>query len=405
MQIKRGGLLYNRIKFSLFIVLSYMVGKAIPIPFVVHTEAQKDLPGMVQFLTVMLGSGAEDASLFALGLQPWVASSICVQIFTTLFLRNRKDSSKERTLRMTLILMVLIAIPQAFIRANHYQYAGMFSTSVLKSLTVLSLVAGSILVIHLGGLNLRYGIGGPSLLIAHNVVHQLLNTMVMTVQDAFSLVDPSAISMALFAATFEILLIMVVSFIFESAEIHIPLHRSIIETDMKDKDYLAVRLSPVGAMPAMYAMSLLSIPFYLLSFLRLTGPAAVWQQVLLLDSPLTLAGFLVFLFALTLVLAWTEVNPSDISEDLMKQNDYILDVAPGKATKRRIRYAVFFTASLSGFVMVMIIGIPMMVRLARHDTSPLYMLPTTIMILVGIAIQILREIRVLHEVEDYHSFL
>ena len=91
MQIKRGGLLYNRIKFSLFIVLSYMVGKTIPIPFVVRTEAQKDLPGMVQFLTVMLGSGAEDASLFALGLQPWVASSICVQIFTTLFLRNRKD--------------------------------------------------------------------------------------------------------------------------------------------------------------------------------------------------------------------------------------------------------------------------------------------------------------------------
>ena len=447
---KTGEILYDRIKFSVIICLVYLLGKDVPVPLV-GTGLPPKQNDILSFLSGALGAGGQRASLFSLGLQPYIAASIFVQLYISLFKKQDKDYSQAGIFRASVFLTVLFALPMAILHARTLTVLPMptpaaalfnhLNPAVGETLTLLydaipyivatvSLFTGTLFTMHLAGRNETYGIGGQSLLIFVNMLDNLKDRILLTGRTLIEQAtgknpnaqqpDESIGGMAARISTGTIVtfilwmlvllfIITAVSLLMENAEVHIPIHHILVTEVRRDRDYLSIRLNPSGSMPVMYVMSVFSFPYYFLAFLNLfvpVGPAIeAASRLLMLDRPLSVFLYLVLLVALTYALAGLSVNADDIAESLQKQNDYILGTHPGDTTADRIRKSVHATAFLSAFVTVLLLGIPMIARLVLHDASSLYMLPMSIMILSGIYVQLHREVQAVKLTEGYKEFL
>ena len=447
---KTGEILYDRIKFSVIICLVYLLGKDVPVPLV-GTGLPPKQNDILSFLSGALGAGGQRASLFSLGLQPYIAASIFVQLYISLFKKQDKDYSQAGVFRASVFLTVIFALPMAILHARTLTVLPMptpaaalfnhLNPAVGETLTLLydaipyivatvSLFTGTLFTMHLAGRNETYGIGGQSLLIFVNMLDNLKDRILLTGRTLIEQAtgknpnaqqpDESIGGMAARIPTGTIVtfilwmlvllfIITAVSLLMENAEVHIPIHHILVTEVRRDRDYLSIRLNPSGSMPVMYVMSVFSLPYYFLAFLNLfvpVGPAIeAASRLLMLDRPLSVFLYLVLLVALTYALAGLSVNADDIAESLQKQNDYILGTHPGDATADRIRKSVHATAFLSAFVTVLLLGIPMIARLVLHDASSLYMLPMSIMILSGIYVQLHREVQAVKLTEGYKEFL
>ena len=107
---KTGEILYDRIKFSVIICLVYLLGKDVPVPLV-GTGLPPEQNDILSFLSGALGAGGQRASLFSLGLQPYIAASIFVQLYISLFKKQEKDYSQAGVFRASVFLTVLFALP------------------------------------------------------------------------------------------------------------------------------------------------------------------------------------------------------------------------------------------------------------------------------------------------------
>ena len=447
---KTGEILYDRIKFSVIICLVYLLGKDVPVPLV-GTGLPPEQNDILSFLSGALGAGGQRASLFSLGLQPYIAASIFVQLYISLFKKQEKDYSQAGVFRASVFLTVIFALPMAILHARTLTVLPMptpaaalfnhLNPAVGETLTLLydaipyivatvSLFTGTLFTMHLAGRNETYGIGGQSLLIFVNMLDNLKDRIFLTGRTLIEQAGgkqpnaqtpegsiggmmkriPTGTVVAFVVWMLVILfLLTAVTLLMENAEVHIPIHHILVTEVRRDRDYLSIRLNPSGSMPVMYVMSVFSFPYYFLAFLNLfvpVGPAIEEaSRLLMLDRPLSVFLYLLLLVALTYALAGLSVNADDIAESLQKQNDYILGTHPGDATADRIRKSVHATAFLSAFVTVLLLGIPMIARLVLHDASSLYMLPMSIMILSGIYVQIHREVQAVKLAEGYKEFL
>ena len=447
---KTGEILYDRIKFSVIICLVYLLGKDVPVPLV-GTGLPPKQNDILSFLSGALGAGGQRASLFSLGLQPYITASIFVQLYISLFKKQEKDYSQAGVFRASVFLTVIFALPMAILHARTLTMLPMptpaavlfggLQPAAASVLTILydaipyivatvALFTGTLFTMHLAGRNETYGIGGQSLLIFVNMLDNLKDRIFLTGRTLIEQAagkQPNAqtpegsiggmmkrIPTGTFVAfviwmLVILFLITAVSLLMENAEVHIPIHHILVTEVRRDRDYLSIRLNPSGSMPVMYVMSVFSFPYYFLAFLNLfvpVGPAMeAASRLLMLDRPMSVFLYLVLLVMLTYALAGLSVNADDIAESLQKQNDYILGTHPGDATADRIRKSVHATAFLSAFVSVLLVGLPMIARLVLHDASSLYMLPMSIMILSGIYVQIHREVQAVKLAEGYKEFL
>lgn len=410
--MKKNGLVYNKLMFSAVVVLLYLLGKKIPIPWVLY-ESQDTSGGMLGVLRGMLGTASAGSSVLSLGLQPYIASSIFTQLYVTIFKKDKKDYSQTRVSRATKILALLIAIPQSIMSAIRMELRTDTGLPPILEfvLTIIILIAGSFIVIWLSERIQARGIGGQSSLI---LVNMLDNYRTSAWAIATGFVDRANGNIGHLVRLILLLLLIVcvtvlLVVIFENAEIRIPIHRGIMHNTLTEVDYVAIKLNPAGSMPVMYVMTVFSLPYYALGIINLFVPMQDamknYQDLLSMNTYGGLAIFIILLWVLTFLIAVVTVNPDDISDNLQKQGDYILDIPAGKTTKRLFRKDVFFTAFLSAFMVSLVVGIPIAIRIAVQGSSPVFMLPMNLFITVSIFVRIYDEARVLHLVEDYEPFL
>ena len=261
---KTGEILYDRIKFSVIICLVYLLGKDVPVPLV-GTGLPPQQNDILSFLSGTLGAGGQMASLFSLGLQPYITASIFVQLYISLFKKQEKDYSQAGVFRASVFLTVIFALPMAILHARTLTMQPMptpvailFSSlqpAAASVLTVLydatpyivatvALFTGTLFTMHLAGRNETYGIGGQSLLIFVNMLDNLKDRIFLTGR---TLIEQAAL-----------FLLTAVTLLMENAEVHIPIHHILVTEVRRDRDYLSIRLNPSGSMPVMYVMSVFS---------------------------------------------------------------------------------------------------------------------------------------------------
>ena len=398
-------ILRGRIEYSVLIVLVYLLGRSIPIPWVVYQEPENVGNGIQALIGSFLGSSISTASLFSLGLTPWVTAMVVVSVFQKTVQDKTQKRSPGQSNQKILVLASFLAVVQALISAGKMQYRpyGNLRVTELWLLTAAVLVGGSFLIRWLVGRNTAWGIGGQALIILVNILGNLRTMAAELIRTAGE--RPARLLLILAAG-----LVIVLAMLFlEGGEFRNTVRRIGINNLYAADDYIAIRLTPAGTMPVMYVMSFFTLPYYALIVLRIFLPGSAWidegLSVLNLNQTVGVWIFGGLLLVLTVVLSVIMVGPGEIARNLEQQGDYLDYMEPGRETALHLFGQTVTAALFSGVVTWLLVIPPLFVRAVQGSSSGLYMAPMTIMVATGMAAEILEEARVYRTMESYRPFL
>lgn len=401
MQEQKEHLLAKKIAFTVLILLIYILGKSLPLAGVDYLTYQEKSLDSAFLLSQTIGGDANRISLFALGLSPYMMSMILVQIGSACMRSDaRAKTSPRKRNRVALFLMLGFSIFQAILQIRDLQFLETLSPKELfmaKGISVIEMVTGAVLILWLCERNKKYGIGGQTAIIFVNLTESMLLLL-----EGYTLLELApALALSLLA--------LFVTVLMENAEKRIPVQRISIHNIYADKNYMAIKLNPIGVMPAMFATAFFMIPQLLVKGLCLLFPGnmrfAWWGENLTVTHPLGIAGYLLVLFALTVGFSRVFINPSDITEQYLKSGDSLVGLHAGRETKRYLSRTITHLSFFSAFLMVLCLGIPMILQQYGQIDTALTNLPASVMMITGLWCNLHREKQAICDMDAYRTFL
>ena len=389
----------QKIVYTLFILFVYMVGKNIPLFQVNYGFHRNEMIDAEALLMQTIGGDIHQCSIFALGVSPYMIASIIVQILSAFRdYKTRSKISQTKTNRLTLFFMMIIAVLQAKMRVGDLQFQVEGTMLVLaKYIATLELVTGASMILWMCSKNKSYGIGGQSALIFVNVIDGIRASL--KGNEIGTLIVPLLLS----------LVVLVVMIFMENSEVRIGVQRISIHNIYEDKNYLAIKLNPIGVMPAMFSAAFFMVPQILLSVLTWFMPQSEkllwWKENMTLNHPLGIITYALILYILTIGFSRIFISPADLTEQYLKSGDSLVGIHAGKETKRYLSRVITGTSILSAFVMSICLSIPLMLQMIGAMDSSLASLPSSVMILTGIWCNLNSEIEAIKGFDSYKTFI
>jgi preprotein translocase subunit SecY len=410
--------LWDKIKFTFLCLLIYRVGSHITAPgvdVIALTDffnSQGNSQGLLGLYNLFVGGGLSRATVFALGIMPYISASILAQIagavIPTVDKMQKDEEGRKKLTQWTRYITVALAIFQAWGFALFTEsLQGAVATPGLgfKVQMVLFLTTGAIFVMWLGEQITERGLGnGASLLIFFSIVERFWPGIFAT----FGFVSTGAIGLfSLFVLG--ILMVAVVAGVVaitlaaRRIMIQIP-QRTMSRGRMREsaKNFIPLRINSAGVMPIIFAQSVIVIPGAFAQF-----SSAQWAQ----DVAQYFAPGTVWYFLLSAILIvfftyfYTSIifNPIDLAENLKKQGGFIPGVKPGAKTAEYIDY-VLSRITLPGAIFLTAIAL-LPVWIADIVNVPFRFGGTSLLIVVGVALDTMAQMQQHLLLRKYDGFM
>lgn len=393
---RKESILKYRLIYTGLILFVYILGRCIPLYGVDVPAYSHEAVNGEELLMQSIGGDVYRFSIFAVGMSPFMISGILIQIVVAC----RDSVSKARISpgkigRISVLLTLVIAVLQAFVKMLRMKFIiEGEALPAARIIVIAEMVTGAMLIMWLAERNTRFGIGGRTMLIVINILEGIISTV--RGYEMKSLTSPLAVSM----------LVMLIVLIMENAEKRIPVQRISIHNIYADKNYMAIKLNPVGVMPVMFSTALFILPqllAVLLSYLFPGHPGILWwrENLSLMKGP----GIAVYIFCLCLLTVFFSmvlVSPKDITERFLKNGDSLVSIHAGKDTKKYLRGVMWRISLFSAGVMSVCVGIPFILQMKGNIDGAITMLPASIMLLTGLWCNIFREITAIRNCDSYH---
>lgn len=407
--------LQQRIILTLILIIFSRLGMFIPLPGIDYEtfyQTNYENP-LLNFLTVFSGSGLASIGVFALGIVPYINASILIQLGTNSIPsleRLQKEEGEFGRQRINQIMryatLLWAAIQSLGISLWIRPYVFDWNTTFVVQVT-LALTAGSMLTMWISEQITGKGIGnGPSLLIFVNIVSSL--PKLIRQETVFSNNKNSLLELIIILLVF---LFMVVGIIFvQEGTRRIPIvsARQLTKGQTETKtSYLPLKLNQGGVMPIIFASTFLVLPSYLsqvttneflLSLIKLMSPTGGQKNI-----------YLVFYFLLILLFSYfytsLVTNPQEISKNLRKMESSIPTVRPGKATAAYLQKTLNRLTFLGALFLAFIAVIPTIIENTLGLTAFKGLGATSLLILVGVAIETSRQIQIYMISKNYEDII
>ncbi len=261
------------------IFLIYIFGKNIPLYGVDVSADISATSGAGEILLQMVGGDTYRHSVFALGIFPFMISSILVQLaFAVRSLFSKSRVSPKMMGYASAIVTLVIAILQAIVQLPELKFAVPAEMLIIaKAVAGVEMVTGVMVILWLAGRNGQYGIGGKMAFGLVNILERVMMTLLR--HNVENLLLPLMIAAVM----------MIAIIIMENAEMRIPVQRVSIHNIYADKNYMAIKLNPVGAMALMFTSAIFMLPRLIVSLLVNLLPQNVWviwwQENMVLTKP------------------------------------------------------------------------------------------------------------------------
>lgn len=388
----------KRLLFSMLILAIYMLGRSVLLYRVDPAAYQLEDLDAQNIMASMISGDRYQYTVFALGLMPYITSSLLMWIVMAIGGSGfRTRFSPRKISRFTLALMLVIASVSAVSRAGDLMFRpSPLDVRALRAIAAAEMVAGAAVIHGMADLNKERGIGGQTPVILVNIVDGLAMTL-----QGYSLEQlERPLILTLIMAT--VILVM------ECVIIRIPVQRVSIHSEYAKDSCIRLKSDPIGVMPVMFAVSFLMIlRFVVRLILYVHGSQGLqrFYEQLQLTTPTGVGVYLGILFGLNILFSFVMIMPGDMAEGLQKGGDSIVNVYAGKKTKWYLRRKLLLLDLISGAVFCLLMGISLTMALQSGLTPELAMLPSRGTILAGIGLPLLREVRAYWKFDSYSFFI
>ena len=398
--------LRNRIIFTIVILSIYRLGTFVPLPGIdpeqLQTLMQGNQKGLLGMFNVFAGGAISRMAIFALGIMPYISSSIIVQLLTGVsdYFKNLKaqgEIGRKKITQLTRYGTVLLGTVQGYglsvgleSSANLVINPGVF----FKISTVTTIVAGTIFLMWLGEQITQRGIGnGISLIIFSGIVAEIPRALVTT----FELGRTGAISTLMIITIFVLLVSTILFIVFieralRKILINYPKRQMGNKIYGGDSSHLPLKINQAGVIPAIFASALLLLPITFSNFnfsgnetfLNITSYFSQGQPLYML---LYASGIIFFTFFYTSI----TFNPTETAENLRKYGGFIPGIRPGESTALYIDNILTKLTTIGALYLTLVCLMPEF--LIANYPIPFYLGGTSILIVVVVAIDTVTQVQ------------
>lgn len=408
----------EKLTFTIFMLLIYRIGAHIAVPGLDVVALQQQFGALSGTLfgvyDMFTGGGLSRATIFALGIMPYISASIMFQLLAAVFptiekLQKDGDEGRKKLTQWTRYTTVALAAMQGY---GYAAFLQSFPDAVRTPgftfvfTTVLMLTVGAVFVMWLGEQITDRGVGnGMSLLIFFSIIQGLPSEMVRT-WESFRIGE-----IGLFALIALVLVIIgvsagVVAMTMAARKIPVQIPRKVVgrgRIQEGQKSFIPLRVNSAGVMPIIFAQSFIIVPGTLAafsSFTLLSGIAEIFQPNNWVYY--TTYGILILFF--TYFYTSIIFNPIDLAENLKKQGAFVPGVKPGARTAEYID-RVLTRITLPGSIYLALIALLPFWIFDIFGITTFIFGGTSLLIVVGVGLDTVQQIQQLLLVRHYDGFM
>ena len=411
----------KKIFFTLAMLLIYRIGSAIPVPGVDSTALSSQISdnSILSMMNLLGGGALERLSVFAMGVTPYITASIIIQLLSMDVIPALTEMTKSgQTGRMkmekvTRYLGVVLSFVQAFslVYGFDVQYKVLENANLSGYLyTATVMTAGTMFLVWLGDRISMKGIGnGLSIIIFSGIVSNMPSSFVqvykvLTGGSTQGEMFNGLLLFALYILMFLAIIIFVI--IMETAVRKIPVQYT-NGTSIRsgaDMTFLPRKINSASVIPVIFAQSIMTAPQIIISFFN-TDLYNSLNNYLSLSKPTGLAIYAVLTILFTFFYTDLQVDPDQIAENLGKSGAYIPGIRPGNETKSYLHKVLNRITVLGAIGLTIVAVIPYLLPMVTSLPSSSAIGGTGIIIVVGVAMETMNQLKGQLTQKQYHGFL
>ncbi|WP_127843380.1 preprotein translocase subunit SecY [Actinomyces wuliandei] len=413
-----------KLLFTLGIMALFRLGSTVPAPGVDMANVQvcvgeAEGQGLLSLINIFSGGALLQLSVFALGIMPYITASIIIQLlrvviprFEELHKEGQAGTAKltEYTRYLTIGLGLLQSATIVSTAATGQLFVGCSvdvvpdASFVTLALMVVTMTAGTGLIMWLGELITERGIGnGMSLLIFTSIVAQFPANMIS--------IAGGNNGLSRFLIVVAVVLVATLAVIFvEQAQRRIPVQYAKRMIGRRQyggsTTYIPVKINTAGVIPVIFASSILAMPQLIAGFGRQTDGWVIWiMNNLQQTHPLYLSAYAVLILCFAFFYTAITFNPEETADNMKRYGGFIPGIRAGEPTVRYLTYVINRVTTAGAIYLVLLALLPTVAVIWLGLAQTLPFGGTTILIMVGVGLQTVKEINSQLQQRHYEGFL
>ncbi len=413
--------LRKKIMYTMFILVIFRIGSSIPVPYIdvaALSEYFSQMSStMLGYMNVFSGGGLSRATIFAMSVTPYINASIILQLLTVAIpaleqmVREGGEEGRQKMTAITRYLGVALGLLQGYAYYVLLRSQGLLKyTDFMHGLViVLTFTAGTALIMWLGEHITQNGIGnGISILLFAGIVSR----GPAMAQSLYELVKNGGVSIFV-AALIVIVAIAIIVFVvyISDAERKIPIQYAKRVVGRKQyggqSTFLPIKVNASGVMPIIFAASIMSLPatIEMMANVQAGGLAAKFFSLFHSTNPFYIVVYVVLIFAFSYFYATIQFNPIEIANNMKKNGGFIPGFRPGRPTAEFIMRALGKVTFMGAIFLSIVAAIPLVIGAFNASLSNVAIGGTSVLILVGVALDTVRQIESQLMMHNYKGFL
>ena len=426
--------LKTKLLFTLLIIMIYRLGCSVMVPWISSDAVEYfnslNAGSIFGFMNLLSGGAFAQATLFALGVSPYITSSIVMQLLTIVIPKLEQwskegEEGRKKISAITRIVTIVLAIITSIGYSLYVINAGMTTIDTSKNYAFQVIVmvacycAGASIVMWMAERVNDHGIGnGISIILFAGIISSLPGGVIGFIGKIYDgrTFNPWWI---LWCVVIAAILLLAVYFIvwFTNSERRIPVQyaKRVVGRKMYggQSSNLPLKLNMSGVMPVIFANAIVTIPATIASFANMKGTNKFWNTVVSIfanTKPLYIVLFTILLVAFAYFYIMISFNPIEVANNIKNNGGAIPGIRPGKPTKDYIQKTLNRITFIGAIFLCVISALPMIVNaicvaFGHSEFQSLALSGTSVLIVVGVILETERELESQLTLRNYKGFL
>ena len=413
--------LRKKLIYTAFIILLFRLGSSIPVPYIDIAQLSTYFDSLsgtaLGLMNVFSGGGLSRATIFAMSVTPYINASIIIQLLTVAIpalermVREEGEAGQKKISAITRYLGVALGLLQGYsyyilLRSNNLIAETDFWHGCI---IVLTFTAGTALIMYMGELITKNGVGnGISILLFAGIVSRgpsMVSTLIEMIRNGgvSYVVAGLVVVIALAVVVFVVLMC--------DAERKIPIQyaKRVVGRKMYggQSTHLPIKVNASGVMPIIFAASIMSLPATIEMMVtpKEGGIASFIFKLFSPDNAFYIILYVLLIFMFSYFYAAIQFNPVEIANNLKKNGGFIPGFRPGRPTSDFITKALGKVTFLGAIFLSIVAGVPLIVGALNSSMSSIALGGTSVLIVVGVALETVRQLESQLMMRNYKGFL